>query len=230
MIGRPTARGLLVAGLLLAATAAGTFLTPQPTVTPGSVPDWRTALPERIGEWTAVPTPGDTVDLTPEGARDGQDYDIIVQRSFINPRGEILHVALGYGREQRHERKLHRPELCYAAAGFRVAQRHSDRIMTDSGQTVSVVRLLAASPRRNESVTYWMRVGEHYIDNPWQFRGTIFTEALRRRIADGLLVRISSSGATPAAARSAFALHDQWIDALSRTLDPAARRWWFAAG
>jgi len=41
-------------------------------------------------------------------------------RAYQNSQGQIVYLALAWGEQQRQEVKIHRPDLCYVAQGFKV--------------------------------------------------------------------------------------------------------------
>ncbi len=79
------------------------------------------AVPEQFGDWRTLPNPLIQADLSTDGATStDQPYDEIVSRTYVNSSGDVVMMALAYGKNQRQEIKIHRPELCYPAQGFKV--------------------------------------------------------------------------------------------------------------
>lgn len=52
--------------------------------------------------------------------------------------------------------------------------------------------MLVAAPGRVEAVSYWIRIGSSYSPSAWTTRYRIFSDGLRGRIPDGMLVRVST--------------------------------------
>ena len=109
--------------LLLAAGAAALALKPQ-AQTEAVVRPFAQSIPTSFGDWREVKSAFAQVD--PTVTRSGetslnQPYDDILARTYQNSRGEVVMLSLAYGRQQRQEVKIHRPDLCYTAQGFKVA-------------------------------------------------------------------------------------------------------------
>ena len=136
-------------------------------------------------------------------------------------------LALAYGAHQRQEVKIHRPELCYTAQGFEVMRRSPIDVPLSGGLVPPAqgARMLVRGADRVETVSYWIRIGNLYSRSPWKTRSHIFTEGLRGRVVDGMLVRVSQmlpdlASATP----QRFALQEQFLGELVAAMPPAARR------
>jgi EpsI family protein len=188
-------RTIAITGLLLLTAFLGVQL--RPTIIEGEAPPkLDQVVPKEFGVWRDVPSPMVQVDtfVNEEGASRDQPYDDLVSRTYINGQGEQIMVALAYGKHQRQEVKIHRPELCYPAQGWRVLKLTpvTFPFSTPTGQPVIGHRLL--TQRGNgaiEAVSYWIRIGNSYSDSAWQTRMTIMKEGLQGRMTDGILVRVS---------------------------------------
>jgi EpsI family protein len=137
-------------------------------------------------------------------------------------------VALAYGQRQTQEIKIHRPELCYYAQGFDVRTLGRRVVRLDAGLSVESRALLAQNRARIEVVTYWIRLGEVVVHDPWDLRWTIFSAGLDGRVPDGLLVRTSSLTGSAANDDTELALQHACLADLYRELSPSGRR--FLAG
>jgi hypothetical protein len=114
-------RTIVITGTLLLATLLGTLL--RPTIAQGNkAPLLATVVPKQIGEWRELPNPMVQVDISVPTTSTNRDrpYDDMVSRTYVNKQGQQIMVALAYGSQQRQEVKIHRPELCYPAQGWRV--------------------------------------------------------------------------------------------------------------
>jgi EpsI family protein len=123
-----------------------------------------------------------------------QPYDQVVMRSYRNEAGQMVQVALAWGRNQRQEVKIHRPDLCYPAQGFHIDHLSShffQKIKTPRGDPVLGKKMLVNSGRRYEVVAYWMRIGDVYSENAIDTRLKIFKDGLNGTMTDGILVRAS---------------------------------------
>jgi EpsI family protein len=129
-------------------------------------------------------------------------------------------LSIAYGDDQRRALQIHRPEVCYAAGGFRILMQDKTQIRT-MDSLIPVMHLVAKQDNRLEPITYWVRIGKTLV------RGNIEQGLARLHyrfngyIADGLLFRVSSIDTTPS---RAFEIQDQFVTDLKAAL-PEERRW-----
>ena len=113
----------------------------------------------------------------------------------LNDRGDAVMLALAYGKNQRQEVKIHRPELCYPAQGYKVNSLRPVTFTgitdTQTGKNVTGQRMVVQARNSMEVVSYWIRIGDTYSSSPWQVRWQIMKEGLQGRTTDGMLVRVS---------------------------------------
>jgi EpsI family protein len=218
--------GLIVAGLVLASAAAW-VLTPR-LRQPAMAAALESLVPVSFGEWREI-TLANAVDprtkLPGEADREAP-YDEVLLRGYANGSGDVMVLALAYGAHQRQEVKIHRPELCYTAQGFQVLRRSPIDVILPGESVLPAqgARMLVRGADRVETVSYWIRIGSLYSRSPWKTRSHIFTEGLRGRVVDGMLVRVSQmlpdlASATP----QRFALQEQFLGELVAAMPPAAR-------
>lgn len=199
-------RSSIVAILLMAIAAAGLLLRPSINA---AVPDpnLEQTVPERFGDWHMLPNPLVQASVITKGATStDQPYDEIVSRTYVNGRGDMVMLALAYGKNQRQEVKVHRPELCYPAQGFKVLSVKPgvfDGVRSPvNGRDVTGQRMVVDGRGTREVVSYWIRIGDTYSGSPWRIRWQIMQEGLQGRMTDGILVRVSqrvaSNDADPA--------------------------------
>jgi EpsI family protein len=178
-------------------------------------------VPHDFKGWREVRTGIIQMDLSP---RDGEErtmdqpYDQTLMRAYVRDDGAMVMLALAYGRSQRQEVKIHRPEGCYVAQGFAVKSKKADALEIAAGTQVSVNRLLTENGRRLEPVTYWIRIGDKLTSNAWESRTVVFLEGLRGRIPDGMLVRVSTPLSPGADVSAAYAVQDAFLKDLVSVL------------
>lgn len=215
---------VVVLSLFLAAVVA---LVATPKLKAAAAPvDIEALTPTVIGDWRLISSPAIQVGVTTSDTDINQPYDQTVMRTYVNGNGRALHVALAWGRHQRQEVKIHRPELCYPAQGLAVKslQDVDFPLQTPDGRPVIGKRMVAYSNTgQAELVSYWIRIGSSYSSNPWQTRWHILQQGLKGEIADGILVRVSQRIAKDQDFASAFAQQEQFIAALYKT-SPAPLR------
>lgn len=220
-------RSLLVAVALGLIAGAGIFLRPSIN-SAAPTPHLEKAVPEQFGEWRTLPNPLLQVDLSTDGATStDQPYDEIVSRTYVNAKGDVIMMALAYGKNQRQEIKIHRPELCYPAQGFKVMSLKSATFdgVTNSltGQAVPGKRMVVHGKGSDEVVSYWIRIGDTFSASPWRIRWQIMQEGLQGRMTDGILVRLSqrvSPGSNP---EPVHRLLEQFASELVEATPPQAR-------
>lgn len=195
MLSQMQSRSVCIAVAMLMAASAAWFLTPRT----GAAPMHATLaqiVPTEFGDWKEITDGSLPVDPTVSVAGERtmtSPYDDVLMRSYGNSRGEIILLALAYGRHQRQEIKIHRPELCYLSQGFGVIDRSSIRFPASSADAPAIpgMRMLVGGPRRTEAVSYWIRIGDIYSENAWNTRSYIFAQGLQGRVVDGMLMRVS---------------------------------------
>jgi EpsI family protein len=153
-------------------------------------------VPRKFGVWRELPNNNVQVSLSTGETTYNQPYDQSVMRTYVDNDGHVIQVALAWGKRQRQEVKIHRPELCYPAQGFSVEALKDATfpVTTPDGRQVTGKRMLAKNRNGQlEAVSYWIRLGSSYSSDAWQTRLHILKEGLAGRVTDGMLVRVSQS-------------------------------------
>jgi EpsI family protein len=205
---------------MVAASGLALALRPTPVVPDGSV-ELERMIPKKFGRWTAVPSGAIQIDLTPRDGETTMDrpYDQTLMRSYVRDDGASVMLALAWGRVQRQEVKIHRPELCYVAQGFTINSRQTANLDLGSGIVVPAYRLGAGSDGRSEPVTYWIRIGEKISSGAWQTRVGILKEGIAGRIPDGILVRVSQALPRGASMQDSYQAQEAFLRDLVSSLD-----------
>ena len=118
-------------------------------------------------------------------------YDRVLERHYLDERGERVMLSMAYGGEQSEALQVHRPEVCYASSGFRVGPV-SRVTLPVAGRQLPVRQLHAIAPGRSEPVTYWVVLGDEVLADDGVMRWRRVSAGLRGELLDGLLVRGSS--------------------------------------
>lgn len=222
---------VFVALFAVAAAIAAAALRPNadaqvPAITLDSV------IPSRFGQWNEIKSPLVQMGLTPQGAREAAvaaTYDASLMRSYSDGNGPPVMVAFAYGRSQRQEGKIHRPELCYSSQGFTVDGLVDSTLSTQlvpSG-AINIKRLVAKSRGRLELVSYWIRIGDLFSQSAVKSRLYILGAGLQGHIPDGILFRVSqivSPDATPDVVEAAYRRQEAMMLEMSASL-PQSTRW-----
>jgi EpsI family protein len=218
-VSRPGATVWLVALALLGTATLGSVLRPEPgPVRRAAVPDLARLVPVGFAGWRAEAHPPLPMIAGMEGAVE-RLYSQTLERTYRNAAGDQVMLSIAYGGDQRGDDIAHRPEFCYRAQGFELADAEDHRLATAHG-ALPVRRLVATAGARHEPVTYWMVLGGEALLPGLQRRFALFAFGLSGQVPDGLLVRVSSLGADTAAA---WRLHEGFVRDLLGSL-PASDR------
>ncbi len=211
---------LVLAAAMAAASALASLARPPPHGSgDGDRIDLDRMFPQQFGTWSVDEV---TRAFVRPAAMQGRRYSIyeqVLERTFIDDRGQRVMLSVAFGSEQSATLRLHRPEACYRAGGYQVRGTHG-HVLTLAGQSVPVTQLQAEMPGRLEPITYWTLIGGELVSDPGSFRWHRLGFAARRKLLDGMLVRVSSINIEPT---SAFELHGRFADDLMRAVAPDDR-------
>jgi EpsI family protein len=145
-------------------------------------------VPERVGPWTASNYEPVVI---PRGEEpEGRIYDSVVTRYYVSDSALPVMLLIAYGSAQTGETLLHRPEVCYVAAGFRT-RSWPNLLLETSDKKIPARVLTATAPGRTDQILYWTRVGREFPTNSVEQRWSTLRQTLTGAIPDGVLVRIS---------------------------------------
>jgi EpsI family protein len=100
-------------------------------------------------------------------------------------------LLVAYSRLQAGETGIHRPEVCYPAAGFRL-RRWPDLPLVLPGMRITAPTFTAFAPERIEQMLYWSRIGRDFPTSSLSQRWTMLKQAVQGSLPDGVLVRMST--------------------------------------
>jgi EpsI family protein len=184
-------RDLVMGGSLLAAAGGAVALVPRDRLV--LMPEGHELdrfVPERIGAWTHVPTPGIVMPRT-EGSLSSRLYGQVLSRIYFAENRLPVILVIAYGAVQNDLLQLHRPEVCYSAVGFEISQTTPVAVRLRSGVQLPARELVARSDRRTETITYWTRVGDDLPISGTEQRLVKLRQQWQGYVADGILVRMS---------------------------------------
>jgi len=215
-------RNIVVGIAMVLAGWGALWLTPHVSASAVAV-DLEKMIPRQFGDWQVVSEPLAQMSLAPgDGGNDLLNpYDQTLMRTYRNNAGDTIMLAIAYGKEQRQEKKMHRPELCYYGQGFRVEQTLQEPINIE-GRSIPLTRLIAHNPSRVEPVSYWIRIGDRVTTSAMDTRLQILWQGLRGRVVDGALVRVSGVLLDGASVNGGFRLQDEFLQRLVSLLDEQA--------
>ena len=210
-------RQLLVGGGALAIAGAAFAAEPRRSVVDFSHAKLGGLVPLTIGPWSGA----DDADVVPEQVDGSIDHGQIVSRSYEGAGVSPVMLVVSYHGPQSPDLKVHRPETCYAVAGFAGGRpRPIDVVVTPSSRVPSVL-FTARREQRVETVLYWTRVGNRFPQSLGVQRLDFFREALHGARADGLLVRASVIGPDPTASAAVL---QSFAGALVAAASPSGRK------
>lgn len=213
-------RALALAAGMGATAVLATWLRPAPR---GAQDLSRVQLdglvPDRFGSWQIDRDAASFVRAADRRGRQTRVYDQVLERTFIQSGGQRVMLSVAYLGAQSSDMQLHRPEVCYRAGGFRIAEPH-DAHLAINGRSVVVTRLVAEMPGRPEPVTYWTVVDGMLVNSKEQGLWDRLKRAAQRRGGAGVLVRISSIDPDPP---RAFGVHAGFAAEMVQALTPAGR-------
>ena len=143
-------------------------------------------------------------------------YTQTLNRSYVNPAGYRIMLAIAYGDDQRDAMQLHYPEVCYPAQGFSLNGKEKGTMLTENG-IIPVTRIQTNLGQRNEPVTYWTTVGDQVFRGGIEKKLVEIGYGLNGQIPDGMLIRISSIDPESS---HAFTMQAQFADQMLRALAP----------
>lgn len=129
-----------------------------------------------------------------EGSLSSRLYSDQLARSYeqSGSDGAPIMLLIAYGPAQTDLLQVHRPEVCYPAIGFEIAERRFITLSNGRGQPIPAVALTAVASDRVEDVVYWTRVGEALPRNFSEQSWDRLRQSLAGNVNDGTLVRASA--------------------------------------
>jgi EpsI family protein len=177
-------------------------------------------VPETFGAWQIDRNVPVIVPPPDQQALLNKIYNQVLARTYINTEERYrIMLSLAYGGDQSDGLTVHLPEVCYVAQGFRM-EAQADDSLSLGGQVIPVRRLRATMGQRIEPITYWVTTGNEATISMWRRRMISIEYGLRRRIPDGLLVRVSSIDLDN---DRAYRMHDQFLRDMVAVM-PTAKR------
>lgn len=219
----------LVSFTLLGSAVLAEALTPRQLMARTGAVNLETAIPKQFRGWTLVPdiqpiTPEEQEGVVdPEGdGKSGRIYSQEVSRGYVNAAGNLVMLLVAYGPVQNYRLKAHRPEMCYTAAGFRIAGKRGEELLVSSAEKpLQMTRLTAERETRFEPISYWMRVGNDIATGVVDRQIIRIKYGLRGLIPDGALIRVSTIGLSE---QASFKVQDQFIRDFLAAVSPEDRK------
>lgn len=195
-------RRSLVIGLGLAGGGAFSYFnSPRAMAAPISPDRFQQMIPAKVGRWTSRKS----AELVLPAEDKGRDklYENIETRIYECEGLPAMMLMVAYSSVQRNDVQVHRPEVCYPAAGFPIIWTRPAMIDVGSRE-VSGRELVADRGGLKERIVYWVRVGDEFPTD-WTDQRLIMAKANLRGITpDGVLFRVSMIEVDPASSVKAL--------------------------
>lgn len=197
--------------------AAGLAIAMKPAPIPKQAqPDLETLIPKQFDGWSIDPTVAPVMPTVGVQQQLKETYDQMVNRTYINTKGDRMMISIAYGSQQTQKLKAHRQEVCYASQGFEI-QHFKREGATVAGVPITVNRMFAVAKQRYEPVTYWFTVGDKVVGSRLDRLLVQIQYAFTGSIPDGVLVRVSNISQNEPASYQA---HIEFINTMLRSVSP----------
>lgn len=147
-------------------------------------------FPKAFGDWQTLPV--SELVMPPESDLTAKLYQHILTRTYVNGKGEGVMFLAAYNSEQVNNVQVHRPEICYNASGFKIAETRAYELKLADGHIVPGRVVRAERTGRIENIVYWTRIGDEFPQTWLQQRISMTRANLKGFYADGLLLRAST--------------------------------------
>jgi EpsI family protein len=205
----PSRRDMIFGGLAAATAATAYARKPRTNLQLIGKDQLNAIVPPQIGAWRendsgalVLPPPDQLAQLL---------YDQQVARTYVADDKLPVMLLMAYGSSQGGMLQIHRPEVCYPAAGFTLSTTRELAWQWAPGRSIPVRRFSARSDTRVEHVLYWTRIGNDLPVSWVEQRVAVMRASLMGVIPDGLLVRLSAASEDAAQA-------EQMVEQFARTL------------
>lgn len=148
-------------------------------------------------------------------------YSQTLSRTYVNNQGERVMLSIAYGRNQRVDLQIHRPELCYLSSGFDVGKLTKTFVDTTIGR-IPVMHLIAKQGARNEPITYWIRMGDFVTRGWFEQKAATLSYMLAGKVPDGLLFRVSTISSDVS---DSYRIQQQFLTSLLQAVRSGDRHW-----
>jgi EpsI family protein len=187
-------RGVIVGLGLAAGAALSHFATPRAIASPIAEPQFQRMIPDRVGGWSSRKS----AELVLPAVDEDQEklYENLETRIYEGDGLPSMMVLIAYSSVQRNDVQVHRPEICYPAAGFPILWTKPATIDVGS-RNVYGRELVADRGGLSERIIYWVRVGKEFPIGWADQRLTMAISNAKGITPDGLLFRVSTIEQSP---------------------------------
>jgi len=211
---------LLIGALMLVSAGLTKALTPTVSMsTESGALNLETLIPSSFGDWRVDTNAAGGI-VNPEVAAElNVIYSQTLARTYINANGDRIMLSIAYGDNQSRALQVHRPEVCYSAQGFVISDLNK-QVLDTPVTPLPVMQLMTRHGERAEPITYWVLIGHTVVRGNIEQGLARLRYGLSGRIADGMLVRVSTITDNQ---QQAYAVEQRFIGSLLGAL-PAEKR------
>ena len=219
----PLRSSALIFFILVISAIVTVFATPkfQSDTLPKALED---IVPLKLGQWENMPNPYAQVSVSTYTQNLSDNlYDQVLMRTYQNNAGDQVMLALAYAREQRQDIKIHQPEICYPAQGYKISSI-KNQVLNIQGYAFPIQgkRLIFTKDNRMEAVTYWIRLGDDFPLTGFEMRWKILMDGIKGKLDDGMLVRVSTIINEESDAAAAYTIHEKFLSEVLNRVQSSA--------
>jgi len=145
-------------------------------------------VPHRVGRWNGVDQPLERRVLDVLG------LDAYLQRQYIDDRGNMLWLYIGYYLQQRQGKGIHSPKHCYPGAGWSIVEKGVEIVALEN-PAVPVIRanrIIFQREGTRQVVLYWFQSTDRIVHSEYAQRFYLVLDAISRGRTDGALIKVSA--------------------------------------
>lgn len=181
-------RGILIGGCLAAVAGISYLGAPKATASAVKKEVFRADIPNQIGGWRSRKTAELVLPALDESDK---LYENLETRIYEGAGLPSMMALVAYSSVQQNDIQVHRPEVCYPAAGYPIVSSRTIQLRFD-GRTIKAREVVADRGGAYERVVYWIRVGDEFPATWIDQRIAMARANLQGKIPDGVLVRMST--------------------------------------
>lgn len=212
---------LLLGILMVLSSVLTKVMTPNISAGPQVAIKLETLIPTEFEDWKLDSSIASPI-VTP-GLKNllEKTYSQTLARTYVNKKGESIMLSIAYGGAEKTDLNNHRPEVCYASAGFDISKITKTFVDSTVGR-IPVMHLVAKQGTRNEPITYWTRIGDSLTRGWLEEKLSTLGYGLAGNAPDGLLVRVSSISNDE---QDSYRIQQVFLAALLKAVRSEERHW-----
>jgi EpsI family protein len=210
----------LIMGMLMVSSAAITIVM-TPSVDQQNQINLEALIPSEFNDWKIDVSVASLMVNPDEKGTINKIYSQTLSRTYINIQGERVMLSIAYGRDQRTDLQIHRPEVCYLTGGFDIGRLTKTFVDTTIGR-IPVMQLVAKQGTRNEPITYWIRMGDSLTRGWFEQKAATLSYELSGKVPDGLLFRVSTISNDE---QDSYRIQQIFLTALMQAVRSEDRHW-----